>query len=98
MNDEGRNRMLTVGKLIEYLKTCNPDACVLAYEINSDAYIEQLPELPNMHICTVTEDREMEREHLQRVYRGDVDAEKKIESKLSTIYRYAKDDDVVINF
>lgn len=32
--------MLTVGKLIEYLKTQDPGANVLAYEENSYAYID----------------------------------------------------------
>ena len=47
-----RTRMLTVQKLIDYLKTQDPNACILAYEPNSFAYIEQWPDLPNSDICT----------------------------------------------
>lgn len=50
-----RTRMLTVQKLIDYLKTQDPNACILAYEQNSDAYIEQFPGLPSPDILTVAE-------------------------------------------
>ena len=59
-----RTRMLTVQKLIDYLKTQDPNACILAYEQNSDAYIEQLPDLPSHDILTVAEAKKIMREDL----------------------------------
>ena len=50
MPEPPQPKMPTVGKLIEYLKTQDPDANILAYEPNSQAYIDQDPDLPNMCI------------------------------------------------
>lgn len=91
-------RMLTVGRLIEYLKTQDPDANVLAYEQNSYAYIDQDPDLPNIHVCTVAEDKVREEEFARNWFRGDPDIELKVKDHMDTTYRYAKDSDVVINF
>lgn len=73
-----RTRMLTVQKLIDYLKTQDPNACILAYEQNSFAYIEQMPELPSLDICTVAEDKKNLEESLCRWYKGDPKADEKI--------------------
>ena len=94
--NKDRSRMLTVRKLIDFLKTCNPDACVLGFEMNSNAYIEQLPKLPNHLVCTVADDKKSEFEHLSVWFKDVDDAEKKIKKEMETIYRYSKDDDVVI--
>jgi len=94
-----RTKMLTVRKLIDYLKTQNPDACVMGYEPNSFGFIEQLPDLPNKSICTVKEDRERERQFLLgQWYRNSADAEKKCEDDIAETYRYCNDDDVIIRF
>lgn len=93
-----RTRMLTVQKLIDYLKTQNPNACILAYENNSFAYIEQWPDLPNHDILTVAEDKKQMREDLKNWYRGIKDADKRIEKEIEKTYRYAKDDDIIIKF
>ena len=93
-----RTRMLTVQKLIDYLKTQDPNACILAYEQNSDAYIEQLPDLPSPDILTVAEAKKIMREDLQSWYKDVSDAQVKIENDLSTVFRYAEDNDIVIRF
>jgi len=54
--------MLTVKDVIKYLKTQKPDACILGYETNSRAYIEQFKDIPNMYIRTVREDKIRQRE------------------------------------
>lgn len=90
--------MLTVRKLIEYLKTQDPDANILAYEPNSRAYIEQFPDLPNLQICTVAEDKVREETFARGWFRGDLDLEKKVKDHLEETYRYAKDTDIVLNF
>lgn len=93
-----RTRMLTVQKLIDYLKTQDPNACILAYEPNSLAYIEQLPGLPSSDVCTVKEDREKQREFLKNWYKDTPNTEQKIEDELAEMYRYAQDNDVIIKF
>lgn len=93
-----RTKMLTVQKLIDYLKTQDPNACILAYEQNSDAYIEQLPGLPSPDILTVAEAKKIMREDLQSWYKDVSDAQVKIENDLSTIFRYAEDNDIIIRF
>ena len=93
-----RTRMLTVKKLIDWLSKQNPEACVLAWEQNSQAYIEQLPDLPNCDICTVAEMKKQIRHNLESWYRHSKDAEQKIQKDMDLMFRYAKDDDVVINF
>ena len=93
-----RTKMLTVQKLIDYLKTQDPNACILAYEQNSDAYIEQLPDLPSHDILTVAEAKKIMREDLQSWYKDVSDAQVKIENDLSTIFRYSEDNDIIIRF
>lgn len=93
-----RTKMLTVQKLIDYLKTQDPNACVLAYEQNSFAYIEQWPTLPNASICTVKEHKHRAEEDLKNWYRDDPDAKKKIAYDIEKTYRYTKDNDVIIEF
>ena len=90
--------MLTVQKLIDYLKTQDPNACVLAYEQNSFAYIEQLPELPSHDICTVAEDKKNMEESLRAWYKNDSEVDIKIKKEIEMTYRYAKDNDVIIRF
>lgn len=93
-----RTKMLTVQKLIDYLKTQDPNACILAYEQNSDAYIEQLPDLPSPDILTVAEAKKIMREDLASWYKDMSNAQVKIENDLSTIFRYAEDNDIIIRF
>ena len=93
-----RTKMLTVQKLIDYLKKQDPNACVLAYEQNSFAYIEQLPKLPSSDICTVAEDKKNMEESLRSWYKNDPEIDSKIKKEIDMTYRYAKDTDVIIRF
>ena len=93
-----RTSMLTVRKLIAWLQTQDPDACVLAYEQNSDAYIEQLPDLPNCDVQNVEQAKKEMRADLKSWYRDTPDADQKIERDIATVFRYAEDKDVVIRF
>ena len=96
--------MLTVQKLIDYLKTQDPNACILGFEINSNAYIEQFPDLPNRYIQTVKQEKIDEREWLMNVYR-DIDpktvgcktVEEYVDKKIDEIFRYTEDTDIVLN-
>lgn len=91
--------MLTVQDVIDYLKTQNPNACVLGYESNSRAYIEQFKDLPNMYICTVKEMKKRDRESLDGWYKHDPIEirKKKIKETIDETYRYSEDDDVIFN-
>lgn len=94
--EEGRSKMLTVQKLIDYLKTQDSNACILAYEPNSFAFIEQLPDLPSRAICTIAEDKKNLESHLRNFYRDSLDVDAKVKQELELTYRYARDNDVVI--
>lgn len=98
MYAESRKRMLTVQRLIDFLNTQDPDACILAYEPNSDAYIEQFPSLPSPDILNVKMAKEQMRKDLKSWYRDTANAESKIEHTISTVFRYAEDNDVIIRF
>lgn len=95
---EERKGMLTVQRLIDFLKTQDPNACILAYEPNSDAYIEQLPSLPSPDVMNVAMAKKQMLEDLKSWYRDTEDADKKIERDISTVFRYATDNDVIIRF
>jgi len=95
---KSRKGMLTVQRMIDFLKTQDPDACILAYEPNSDAYIEQFPTLPSPDVMNVKMAKEQMKEDLKSWYRDTPNADKKIEREISTVFRYAQDNDVIIRF
>ena len=96
--NESRKHMLTVRKLVAWLQQQDQDACVLAYEPNSDAYIEQLDDLPNCDICTVAKAKKDMHDSLKSWYRDTSDADEKIKRDIDIIFRYSKDNDVIIRF
>lgn len=93
---ENRGRMLTVQKLIDYLKTKNPNACILGFEVNSNAFIEQLPDIPNHVISTVAESKARDRNYFMNFFRNCNNREERVEKEIKEVYRYAQDDDIVI--
>ena len=93
-----RTAMLTVQKLVDYLKTQDPNACILAYEPNSFAYIEQWPTLPNPDILTVAEEKKHMEESLKQWYKDTKNAKKKIAKEIEQTFRYAQDNDIIIKF
>ena len=92
--------MLTVQDLIDWLQKQNPKACVLGFEPNSNAWIEQHKKLPSISIKTVREEKEQERKSMNSWYRHDPDdiRQQKVEAHIKEVFRYAEDDDVVIRF
>ena len=92
--------MLTVQDLIDWLQKQNPKACVLGFEPNSNAWIEQHKKLPSISIKTVREAKEQERKSMNSWYRHDPDdvRQQKVEAHMKEVFRYAEDDDVVIRF
>lgn len=92
--------MLTVKDLIKYLKTQDPDALVVGYDMNSSAYISQIKELPSPQIRTVREDKKDQTKHLMTFYtknaRNRGEALKKVKETIAEDYRYVKNNDVII--
>ena len=93
-----RTKMLTVQNLIDYLKTQNPNAYIVAYKTVSEAYVNQLSELPNGYVCTVAEDKKSQLEFLRHFYKDTENADQKIDELMKREYRYVNDDDIVIRF
>ena len=92
--------MLTVKDLIKYLKTQDPDALVVGYDMNSSAYISQFKELPSPQIRTVREDKKDQTKHLMTFYSKNTknkgEALKKVKETIAEDYRYVKNNDVII--
>ena len=95
---ESRKGMLTVQHMIDFLKTQDPDGCILAYEPSSDAYIEQLSSLPSPDVMNVEMAKKELEKDLKHWYKDTEDAESKIQRDVSTVFRYARDNDVIIRF
>lgn len=100
MNNEEKvlsEDMLTVQKLIDYLKKQDPNAYILSYEPNSNALTHNLGNLPNIQICTVVEDKIYHEKNLKSFYRGSDNKEEKIKEDMNEMYRYSNDNDIVFN-
>ena len=89
--------MLTVQKLIDYLKKQDPNAYILSYEPNSNALTHNLGNLPNIQICTVAEDKIYHEKNLQSFYRCCDNKEEKIKEDMNEMYRYSNENDIVFN-
>ena len=95
--DRRRGDMLTVSKLIDFLKTQDPEANILYYEPNSNAYIEMFGEFPgNPVVMTMAESLEIDRKNLMGSYRGLSDMEGRVEREMEELYRYSKGKDIVL--
>lgn len=97
MREHRSEDMLTVKDLIAYLKKQNPNACILGYEPNSLAYIEQPKDLKHT-VMTVREDKVRAKADLENWYRHDPEdvRNQKVKKDMDEMYRYSEDDDVII--
>lgn len=93
-----RNGVLTVGMLVERLRQFDPDAKVLMFENNSFAYISQFAGSEKQLISSVENHKKMTRARSASFYAGSPDATKKIEKDQAELYRYASDNDVIVDF
>ena len=80
------------------MKTQDPNACILAFEPNSNAYIEQLPTLPSPDVLNVAMAKEQMTNDLKNWYKDTKDAEDCIKREIETVFRYSQDNDVIIRF
>ena len=86
------DRLFTVRDAIAWLSKQNPDAGLMYFEINSNAWCDILPDM----FCTVAEETLRERDMQIKWHRGDKDIENKVEKCMKEVFRYVKDDDICI--
>ena len=87
-----RDRLFTVRDAIAWLSKQNPDAGLMYFEINSNAWCDMSPDM----FCTVAEEKPRERATQMRWHRGEKDIEKKIDEDMKEIFRYVEDDDICV--
>lgn len=87
-----KDRLFTVRDAIAWLSKQNPDAGLMYFEINSNAWCDMSPDM----FCTVAEEKLRERAAQTEWYRGDENIEKKVEEGMKEVFRYVKDDDICI--
>ena len=86
------DRLFTVRDAMAWLSKQNPDAGLIYFEINSNAWCDMSPDM----FCTVAEEKLRERAVQTEWYRGDENIEKKVEEGMKEVFRYVKDDDICI--
>ena len=86
------DRLFTVRDAMAWLSKQNPDAGLMYFEINSNAWCDMSPNM----FCTVAEEKLRERAVQTEWYRGDENIEKKVEEGMKEVFRYVKDDDICI--
>ena len=87
-----KDRLFTVRDAIAWLSKQNPDAGLMYFEINSNAWCDMSPDM----FCTVAEEKLRERAAQTEWYRGDEKKKKKVEEGMKEVFRYVKDDDICI--
>ena len=86
------DRLFTVRDAIAWLSKQNPDAGLMYFETNSNAWCDMSPDM----FCTVAEEKPRERAAQIGWHRGEEDIEKKVEEGMKEVFRYVKDDDICV--
>ena len=86
------DRLFTVRDAIAWLSKQNPNAGLMYFETNSNAWCDMSPDM----FCTVAEEKPRERAVQMGWYRGEEDIEKKIDEGMKEVFRYVKDDDICV--
>lgn len=87
-----KDRLFTVRDAIAWLSKQNPDAGLMYFEINSNAWCDMSPDM----FCTVAEEKPRERAAQMRWHRGEEDIEKKVDECMKEVFRYVEDDDICV--
>ena len=87
-----KDRLFTVRDAITWLSKQNPDAGLMYFEINSNAWCDMSPDM----FCTVAEEKPRERAAQKRWHRGEEDIEKKVDKGMKEVFRYVEDDDICV--
>lgn len=98
--DHELDTMLTVKDLVRFLKTQDQDALVVGWCANSGGYLSQFKDIPNDYVTTVGEFKAKERDRLKRAFRCSTTSEtrKRVNDALKEMFRFVKDNDVIIQF
>lgn len=83
------SRLFTVRDAIEWLSKQDPDAGLMYFEINSNAWCDMSPDM----FCTVAEERERETRMQLKWHSGDAD---KARREIEEVFRYVKETDVCV--
>ena len=86
------DRLFTVRDAIAWLSKQNPDAGLMYFEVNSNAWCDMSPDM----FCTVADERTREIAAQRSWHQGEDDVEKKVEEGVKEVFRYVKDDDVCV--
>lgn len=86
------NHVFTVRDAIEWLSKQDPNAGLMYFEINSNAWCDMAPHM----FCTVADEKKREYV-LQKNWHKDLkNAEEQIEIEMKEIFRYVKDTDICV--
>lgn len=86
------SNMLTVEKLIEYLKQFDPKALVMAFEMNTGDWQETSPSWLSCLVHTAKQEREELSKNPRLFHEG------KMEEEIADMLKYTQDNDVLIRF
>lgn len=86
------DRLFTVREAIAWLSKQNPDAGLMYFETNSNAWCDMSPDM----FRTVAEEKPRELSILKTIHRGEANAEEEIEKDMKEVFRYVKDEDICV--
>ena len=86
------DRLFTVRDAIEWLSKQNPDAGLMYFEMNSNAWCDMSPDM----FCTVKDEKVRELAAQKQWYKCSDDAEQEIAEEMKAVFRYVKDDDICV--
>lgn len=85
-------KLFTVRDAIAWLSRQNPDAGLMYFEMNSNAWCDMSPNM----FCTVADEKKRELAN-QRGWWKDIDgADEKVAAEMKEIFRYVEDDDICV--
>lgn len=84
-----KDRLFTVRDAIAWLSKQDPDAGLMYFEMNSNAWCDMSPDM----FCTVAEERVREEATQRKWYDGD---EEKVRKQMKEVFRYVEDKDICV--
>ena len=93
-----KEEVLTVGRMVEYLKTLDQGAKILAFDEVTNEYVTQLPDIPNHAVSSVRDDKTREEKILRAMYWGIPGKDGMVRRDMESIYKNASDGDVIFRF
>lgn len=87
-----KDRLFTVRDAIAWLSKQNPDAGLMYFEPNSNAWCDMSPDM----FSTVADEKPKELEMQRHWLKGETGIEEKIRKNFEEVFRYVKDDDICV--